>query len=115
MARYVYNAQTGQTTEHPDFPVVPPSPAELRAQYTGLLDAHIDTKARERGYDNRVTCALRAAYPGPYQAEGLAFAQWMDTCYQLGTQVLAEVMGGARTLPTPTSFIAELPPLVWPT
>ncbi|NWF45372.1 hypothetical protein F3K02_08945 [Hydrogenophaga sp. D2P1] len=114
MARYEYNAQTGETTEHEDLPVVYPSPAELQAQYTATLDAFIDATAKMRGYDNRVTCALRAGYPGPLQAEGQAFALWMESCYAAGRQVLADVMSGARTLPTPEAFIAEMPPMVWP-
>jgi len=113
--RYEYNAQTGKTTEHADLPVVPPSPAGLQTQYTAALDAHIDATAKERGYDTRVTCALRAAYPGPYQAEGLAFAQWMDACYQQGTQALAEVMAGKRKVPTIDAFLKSLPSMEWPT
>lgn len=91
-----------------------PSPEQLQAQYTALLDAHIDAKARERGYDSRVTCALRAGYPGPFQAEGQAFAPWMDACYATGQQVLADVTADTRPMPTPEAFIAELPPMVWP-
>lgn len=97
-------------------PVEPPAtPEQLQAQYTSALDAFIDAKAKERGYDNRVTCALRAGYTGPYQAECLAFALWMDACYQHGTQALAAVLAGERPMPTPEAFLAELPPMVWPT
>jgi hypothetical protein len=95
--------------------VPPATPERLQAQYTAALDAFIDAKARECGYDNRITCALRAAYPGPYQAEGLAFAVWMDTCYQQGTQALAEVMAGKRKAPTIDAFLKSLPSMEWPT
>lgn len=95
--------------------VVPADPYfTLQDQYAAALDAFIDAKARERGYDGRITCALRAGYPGPFQAEGQAFAPWMDACYATAQQVLSEVMAGARPMPTPESFIAELPPMVWP-
>lgn len=116
MARFEFNIQTGQTVELPDLPPTPEvaTPEHLQAQYTALLDAHIDAKAKERGYDNRVTCALRAGYAGPYQAECLAFALWMDACYETGQQLLADVTAGTRQMPTPEAFIAELPPMVWP-
>jgi len=97
-----------------DLPVVPPSPAELQAQYTALLDVHLDSTAQARGFDNRITCAMRAGYPGPFQADGAAFGQWMDACYLAGRQVMADVMAGARPMPTPEEFLAELPPMVWP-
>lgn len=118
MARYEFNIQTGQTVELPDLPkesIPAPTIDELQAQYIAALDAHIDAKARERGYDNRVTCSMRAGYAGPYQAECLAFALWMDACYQQGTQALADVVAGKRKQPTIEAFLGTLPPMEWPT
>lgn len=89
--------------------------AILLARYEAALTAHLDATAQSRRYDNRITCALRAGYPGPFQAEGQAFAAWMDQCNALGYQVLAEVQAGTRPLPTESEFIAMLPPMVWPT
>ena len=48
----------------------PPSLEEQIAVFDAALVAYLDATARERRYDNRVTCALRAGYPGPFQAEG---------------------------------------------
>ncbi|HAX23050.1 MAG TPA: hypothetical protein DCY64_22535 [Hydrogenophaga sp.] len=112
--RYVHDAITGKRTELPDLPPVERAPAEVQAEYIAKLDEHIDSAARARGYDNRVTCAMRAGYAGPYQAECLAFAQWMDDCYQRGTKALAAVLAGKRQMPTPEAFFAELPEMVWP-
>lgn len=94
--------------------VVVPSEEEVLAGYIAALDAHMDAQAQTRRYDNRVTCSLRAGYPGPFQAEGLAFATWMDSCNALGYQVLAEVQAGQRPTPTIEEFIQMLPALVWP-
>lgn len=118
MARREYNIRTGASVDLPDHapePAPVATPAELQAQYTAALDGFIDMTALRRGYDSRITCALRAAYPGPYQAEGLAFAQWMDTCYQQGTQALTEVLAGKRKAPTIDAFLKSLPPMEWPT
>lgn len=88
--------------------------AALVKQYTDRLERHYDEAAQSRKYDNRLTCALRAGYAGPFQAEGQTFAVWMDTCNALGYQVMAEVAAGMRPLPTEDELIALLPPLVWP-
>lgn len=88
----------------------PPSVSD----YIAAMEAHYDTKAQERRYDNRLTCALRAGYPGPFQAEGQAFAVWMDTCNALGYQIMDEVLSGTRPVPTVAELIADLPVLEWP-
>jgi hypothetical protein len=83
--------------------------------FTAALEAHYDAKASERRYDTRYTCALRAGYAGPFQAEGTAFAQWMDACNAHAYTVLAQVQAGQRAMPaTPQALIAELPKLEWP-
>ncbi|MBQ0917441.1 hypothetical protein KBW71_03230 [Hydrogenophaga aromaticivorans] len=117
MARYEFNIQTGRKVELPDLPAPPaaePSAAEAQAPYIAALDGFIDMVALRRGYDTRYTCALRAAYPGPFQAEGLAFAQWMDACYVAGQTVLSEVLAGKREQPTVDDFLKTLPVMVWP-
>jgi len=88
--------------------------AAVVQQYTDALAAMLDAKAQEKNYDNRISCALRAGYPGPFNAEGSKFAAWMDTCNALGYQVLADVNAGKRPRPTLPEFLALMPALVWP-
>ncbi len=98
------------------------TPAEAAAAAAALIDrfsaamtAFMDAKARERRYDNRLSCALRAGFVGPFQAEGLAFAQWMDASMAYGYQVISQVQAGQRQMPASVAaFLAELPELVWP-
>jgi hypothetical protein len=93
----------------------PPSIAEQVQAFDAALVAHLDDVARQRRYDNRITCALRAGYPGPFQAEGQVFATWMDGCNALAYQLLSEVMTGKRPMPdSPDALIAELPTMEWP-
>ena len=88
----------------------------LKRSFVAALEAHYDTKAQERQYDNRLTCALRAGYAGPFQAEGFAFAAWMDGSNAYAYGVMAEVEAGTRPIPaSPADLVAELEPLVWPT
>lgn len=95
---------------------VPPAPPALTvADFDAALTEHLDAAARARQYDNRITCALRAGYAGPFQAEGQAFALWMDNCNAMAYQFLAEVQGGTRSLPASTqALIDALPKMVWP-
>ena len=96
-------------------PPAPPSIEEQIAVFDAALVAHLDATARQRRYDNRVTCGLRAGYPGPFQAEGIAFAGWMDQCNALAYQLLAEVVAGTRPLPSsPQALIDLMPAMVWP-
>ena len=96
-------------------PPAPPSLEEQIAVFDAALVAHMDATARQRRYDNRLTCALRAGYPGPFQSEGIAFAGWMDQCNALAYQLLAEVVAGTRPLPeSPQALIDLLPVMIWP-
>lgn len=86
----------------------------LVSRYDAALTAHLDSTAQSRRWADRITCAVRAGYPNPWQAEGAAFGQWMDQCNALGYTILAEVQAGTRPLPSLEDFIAEMPPMVWP-
>ena len=96
-------------------PPPPPAPTneEVIADLTRALEAHYDATAQTRRYDIRLTCALRAGYAGPFQAEGTAFAIWMDTCNAYGYQVMADCLAGLRAIPTAAQLIAELPVISW--
>lgn len=92
-----------------------PTPALTVADFDAALTAHLDTTAQSRRYDNRITCAVRAGYSGPFQAEGQAFAAWMDACNAFAYTLLAEVQAGTRPLPDSTQALIDLlPPMVWP-
>lgn len=95
-------------------PYVPPplTPTDIAE----AIDQLYDSVAQAKHYDTRYTCALRAGYPGPFQAEGLAFATWMDTCNAAAYLMLAEVYAGTRPMPTSLEeALALLPAMVWPT
>lgn len=83
-------------------------------KYEAALDAHLDETALQHRYDNRFTFALRAGYEGPYKAEGVAFAQWMEACNTSFYTLLQEVTAGTRSRPTMAEFIASLPAFVKP-
>ena len=79
------------------------------------MEQLFDSTAQGKHYDNRITCALRAGYFGPFQQEGIAFATWMDSQNAKGYTMLAQVQAGTMAMPaTVEEALALLDPMVWP-
>ncbi len=79
------------------------------------MDRLFNQTARSKHYDDRISCAMRAGYPGPYQAEGLAFATWMDAQNAKAYGLLYKVQTGQMAMPTTIeAALALLDPMVWP-
>ena len=87
---------------------------QIIANLDRVLVAHLYAGARQRNYDSIHTAALRAGYPGPFHDEGIAYATWMDDCNATAYQIMADVQGGLRAIPTAAELIAEMPALVLP-
>ena len=116
-------------TLHPDrveFALVPLAGEDLEAAMrqitTSLANAvqrQLDAVAAQRGYGGArmppsLSARAYAGYPNRFQAEGLAYGQWVSSCWDVCFQVLAEGQAGARTIPTTAQLLAELPEMVWP-
>jgi hypothetical protein len=84
------------------------------AEYIAALEVMFDQVARQRRYNDRYTCALRAGYPGPFQEEGKAFGSWMDACNALGYTTMAKVKAGQIACPTMAELVESMPAMVWP-
>lgn len=89
-------------------------PVSGKEEASRIVQNYLDSRARERGYDNIRSAALRSAYAGPFHDEGLAYAQWMDNCWAKCYQILGAVQAGTRAIPTESELLAELPALVLP-
>lgn len=88
--------------------------AAIEASLIEALNTHLNSVAGERRYDSRFTCALRAGFPGPFQAEGLAFAAFMDECNMVGYTMMERAKAGEIQVPTDAQLIAAMPAMVWP-
>jgi hypothetical protein len=88
--------------------------AALLKRMEKALDKHIDSVAQAKQYDNRITVTMRAGYNNPWQAESIAFGQWMDSCYVKAHEILANVYAGTRAIPNEAELIAEMPEMIWP-
>ena len=106
--------RSGEGYSWEEYSIATVDAAKVLGLLVAALEAHYDGVANQRRYDNRYTCALRAGYVSPFQAEGLAFAQWMDTCNAIAYTVMNECMAGQRELPTGDELVAEMPAMVWP-
>lgn len=97
--------------------IKPPPVATMQEQlasFETILDSHLDEAAQLHRYNDRFAFALRAGYAGPYQAEAIAFATWMDACNLQAYAALQEIVTGKRPMPTEAEFIAALPTFGYP-
>lgn len=93
-----------------------PTQAEVVAELTAHVQRHMDTAARQAGYDNlqsAVTYAEEPAVP-KFQAEGQAFRAWRSLVWARCYELLAEVQAGEREPLTAAEVLAELPALILP-
>jgi hypothetical protein len=86
------------------------------AAITAAVQAELDRRARDRGYDSIVSACSYAAQPAgaPFQAEGAAFLQWRSDVWSQAYATLADAETGARQMPTPEQAVAQMPALVLP-
>lgn len=96
----------GTPIADPDGPTLP----ERIAEREQALTAHINACAAARRWDSIDTAASRAGYAGPYQAEGIAWGQWRDACWQTALALMADVLAGKAQEPTAAELIAAMPP-----
>lgn len=82
---------------------------------TDIIQAHLDTFARTRNYDNIMSAATYATSTVPkFKAEGQYAVEARDATWAKGYEILDEVLSGQRPMPTIEEVIAELPVLAWP-
>lgn len=87
----------------------------LKQSLISAVQAHLDQKAQERGYDNILSlCTYATSVNSKFQTEGQAGVEWRDAVWAYCYQELNEVESGQRTIPTPQELVAELPTFTWP-
>lgn len=86
----------------------------LYRQMEQEVDSYVDSVAVARGYLSRLTAMSYTSFENKWQSECLLYGAWFASCYEYCQQVYADVLAGARTIPTKAELIAELPEMVWP-
>lgn len=85
-----------------------------------VIDDYIDSVAASKGYGKvykdgaTEACMKYAAFTNKYQAEAIAFGNWIVAVWDVVYQVKADVLANIRPVPTSQQLISELPVMVWP-
>lgn len=84
--------------------------------YEMAVQSHMDTAAREHGYDNIATAVSYADEPAvtKFQREGKAFREWRSLVWAFCYDMLAKYKAGAIEKPTVEQLVAALPALAIP-
>lgn len=91
-----------------------PTPAEIQAELTKAVQAYMDAKVQERGYDGILSaCSYVNTGIERFDNEGAACRAWRSAVWEKCYAILAEVQAGARAVPTVEELINELPKLEW--
>lgn len=91
-----------------------PTQDEIKESFIIAIQNLLDSKAREKKYDNILSACSYAGYPNVFRSEGEAFGTWMAMCWQKGYQILADAESGVIGMPTIEEVLAEMPILVLP-
>jgi hypothetical protein len=100
-------------------PIPEPTIEQIKATLEAAIDKHIDQIAKYKRYGRAgispsVACLGYAAYLNPYQAEAIAYGQWIASIWPVVNQIMADVESGLRPIPTEQELISELPEMIWP-
>lgn len=105
----VWNTQTQEWDLVP-----PPSQEEIQKMLTDGVQAYMDNTAQTRGYDNiHTACSYAYSTDAIFAKEGKACLEWRDKVWRTCYDILAQVLGGLREIPTLEEVIAELPAFNW--
>lgn len=92
-------------------PPPPPTAEQIQARLSAAVQAMLDAKARELGFDNiftGVSYADEGSVPS-FQAHGRQLRLWRSLVWERCYEILAEVLAGTSPIPTAEALLAELP------
>jgi len=90
-----------------------PTTEQLIAGYAEAVQAHMESAARNHGYDSllsAVSYADESSVP-KFQAEGMAFRAWRSQVWASCHALLGKVQAGEASPPTKEQLLAQLPEL----
>lgn len=98
-----------ETIEEPEVPIS----AQLK-EYEDAVQAHLDSVAQYRGYDNTYTCLSYLNSSDPtWNAESHAFNLWRDSVWHKCHELLNKYQAGELEPITVEQLIAQLPEINW--
>lgn len=105
--------ELGYTAYAPASEESAPTPEQLIASLTYVVQRHLDSTAAGMGYDNIYTACTYADESSvlKFQQEGQALRAWRSLVWAHCHTVLEAVTAGTRAIPTAEELVAELPVL----
>ena len=73
------------------------------------VQTHIDSKAKELGYDDINSIGKYIGYDNPFRLECEALGRYNANCWIKAHSIQDEVIAGTRPMPTLEEVIAEIP------
>ena len=100
----------------PEPPPAPPTPEMIAAEIVAAIQRRLDAFARTRNYDGILSACTYATSTVPkFAAEGQYCVNARDATWATLYEILAEVEGGVRPMPSGFADVEpELPALAWP-
>ncbi len=84
--------------------------------YANAVQAFMDAKAQERGYDSIASATSYRGDANPrYDSEAQALFTWRSNVWTYANEELRKVIAQQREQPTVQDFLNELPQFSWPT
>lgn len=100
--------------EPPAPAVEPPTVEEIQASMISAVQAMLDAKSKERGYDGILSACSYASSTNPkFAAEGQACVEWRDAVWSKCYEILGDVVAEKREIPTVEELIDMLPKMQW--
>lgn len=91
------------------------TPEELIKMGEDAVQLRLDNFARERGYGSILSACTYVTSTSPrFAADGQKCVEVRDATWLACYEILGAVMAGARTMPSLSELMAELPVLAWP-
>ncbi len=87
----------------------------VKSQLKPFVQEYLDTKIKERDYDNIVSlCSyILSTNPKSY-LEAQAGIKFRDACWDKYYEVVNSIVSGSRNIPTQEELTNELPNIEWP-
>jgi len=84
------------------------------ANYSNLVQIHLDTIAKAKGYDSLLSaCSYANSVNTTFKADGLAAVAWRDEVWVICHNYLQEVEAGTKLEPSEQELISLLPTITW--
>lgn len=89
--------------------------SKLAQRYINSVQIHLDSVAREKGYDGILSaCSYATSKIFKFMSEGQACVEWRDAVWGECYLILNNIASGKREVLSEEELISSLPKINWP-